>query len=125
VRKTIGIVCITIIVVSLVFGIGYLQGRRAGTNIMGGIVKQLERDISTVRQSRDAIRSRVIDAEDSINSGAGRLEESLTSITRLGSVTAQIRGFAQAIRDHVEVLRSTAETLESVRRSIDTPSISN
>ena len=124
-RKTIGIVCITIIVVSLVFGIGYLQGRRAGTNIMGGIVKQLERDISTVRQSRDAIRSRVIDAEDSINSGAGRLEESLTSITRLGSVTAQIRGFAQAIRDHVEVLRSTAETLESVRRSIDTPSISN
>lgn len=125
-RKTIWIVCSTIIVVSLVFGFGYLQGRRAGTRIMDSIVSEyrgqlnsLGRNLSEARRNSESIRNGIESAQDSITESTRGLENSLASISRLGSVTAQIRGLAQAIRTHVEALRATTAILETVHNNID------
>lgn len=124
-RKTVWIICGTLIVCTIVFSLGYLQGRRAGTGFMDTItagytshVEQLERDIVEARRTSELVRTGIIAAKESVDSGTIRLEESLSSITRLGSVTAQIRGLAQAIRDHVETLRATAEILENVNNNL-------
>jgi len=129
VRKTFWIISLLIVVVGLVFGFGYMQGRRAGTGIMDTIVggyrsdiEQLERDIAEARRIGDIVRDGIGNAQESIDNGAGRLEESLGSIAKLGSVTAQIRGLAGAIREHIDYLRQTAEVLENIRNDLDSSS---
>ena len=124
-RKTVWIVSGTIIVISLVFGLGYVQGRRAGTGIMDSIISEyrgqldsLGRDLSEARRASESVRDGIESAQESIIESTRGLEDSLASISRLGSVTAQIRGLAGAIRTHVETLRATTAILENVHNSI-------
>jgi len=84
-----------------------------------GQLDQLGRDLEDARRTGQLVREGIGIAQDAIDDSARGLEESLAGIGRLGTVTAQIRGLAGAIRSHVETIRTANTALETVGSRLD------
>jgi hypothetical protein len=84
-----------------------------------GQLDRLGRDLEDARRTGELVREGIGVAKDAIVDSTRGLEESLAGIGRLGTVTAQIRGLAGAIRAHVETIRAANTALETVGSRLD------
>jgi len=126
VQKTLAFIgiAVVLIVVSFVGGLWFggarmVKYKDAVIAEYRGQLDQLGRDLEDARRTGQLVREGIGIAQSAIGDSARGLEESLVSVGRLGSVTAQIRGLASAIRTHVEVIRAANTALETVGNRLD------
>jgi hypothetical protein len=123
-------IIVVIGLVALCSGVAFVGGFWLGSSRMGrikdhalaeyrGQLDRLGRDLEDARRVGESVREGIGIAQDAIADSTRGLEDSLSGIGRLGTVTLQIRGLATAIRKHVEVIRAANTALETVGNRLD------